>query len=51
MVFIEVNWIDIAIPNIKSGRISIHAGSADDCNENCAIIAPIKTVIPTSVFR
>ena len=51
MVFIDVNCVDIAMPNTNSGRISIQTGNAADCSENCAIIRPIKTVTPTSVLR
>jgi len=34
MVFIAVNCVDIAIPNINNGKISIHIAIAGDCKEN-----------------
>ena len=34
MVFMEVNWVDIAIPRMKSGSSSIQIDISGDCSEN-----------------
>lgn len=51
MVFMAVNWVDIAMPSTNSGRIISHSGMPGLCRANWAISTPMITVMPTSVLR
>ena len=51
MLFMAVNWVDMAMPSMNRGRMSIHRGRVGVWRANWAIMRPMQTVTPVRVTR